>query len=64
LATKGTILHMPNVRIEKAKKVRSMGISLPPELISQAKKYAFSQGMSFSRYVRSLLQRELKGDKS
>jgi predicted DNA binding CopG/RHH family protein len=50
---------MPNVRIEKAKKAKALGVSLPPELILQAKKHAFSQGMSFSRFVRSLLAREL-----
>ena len=50
---------MPNVRIEKAKKAKSMGVSLPPELIVQAKKHAFSQGVSFSKFVRSLLDREL-----
>jgi predicted DNA binding CopG/RHH family protein len=50
---------MPNVRIEKAKKAKALGVSLPPELILQAKKHAFSQGMSFSKFVRSLLAREL-----
>ena len=50
---------MSNVRIEKAKKARAIGVSLPPDLIRQAKKHAFSQGMSFSRFVRSLLAREL-----
>ena len=48
-----------NLRIEKAKKARAIGVSLPPDLIRQAKKHAFSQGMSFSRFVRSLLAREL-----
>lgn len=51
--------RMPNVRIEKSKKAKALGVSLPPELILQAKKYAFSQGMSFSKFVRSLLAREL-----
>ena len=55
---------MPNVRIAVAKKAKSMGISLPAELIRDAKKHAYSKGMSFSRYVRSLLLRELKNDKS
>ena len=59
LATNGIVTTMPNVRIEKAKKAKSMGVSLPPELIVQAKKHAFSQGVSFSKFVRSLLDREL-----
>ena len=50
---------MSNVRIEKAKKARAIGVSLPPDVIVQAKKHAFSQGVSFSKFVRSLLDREL-----
>jgi hypothetical protein len=59
LVAKGIVTQMPNVRIEKAKKAKALGISLPPELILQAKKHAFLQGMSFSKFVRSLLVREL-----
>jgi predicted DNA binding CopG/RHH family protein len=55
---------MPNVRVAVAKKAKSMGISLPPELIREAKKHAYSKGMSFSKYIRDLLLRELKIDNS
>jgi predicted DNA binding CopG/RHH family protein len=58
------ILKMPNVRIAVAKKAKSMGISLPPELIRKAKKHAYSKDMSFSKYIRCLLLRDLKIDKS
>jgi len=51
--------EMPNVRIASTKKAKSMGISLPPELLRHAKKYAAKQGVSFSRLVRDLLAREL-----
>jgi hypothetical protein len=52
---------MPNPRKESALKAKPTGISLPPELAREAKKHAYSSGMSLSKFVSQLLLRELKG---
>jgi hypothetical protein len=51
---------MPNMRKESSLKVKPTGISLPPELAREARKHAFSNGMSLSKFVSQLLLRELK----
>ena len=64
LARVDMIRSMPNVRKPADQKAKTIGISLPPELIREAKKQASANGMSFSKYVRTLLQRELQKDQS
>jgi hypothetical protein len=50
---------MPNPRKESAIKVKPTGISLPPELAREARMYAYSNGISLSKFVSQLLLREL-----
>jgi predicted DNA binding CopG/RHH family protein len=64
LAKIDIIESMPNVRKPADQKAKTMGISLPPELIREAKKQASAKDMSFSKYVRTLLQKELQIDQS
>jgi hypothetical protein len=55
---------MPNTRKESALKAKPTGISLPPELVREARKHAYSNGMSLSKFVSQLLLRELKSIQS
>jgi len=52
---------MPNTRKDSSLKAKPTGISLPPELAREARMYAYSNGMSLSKFVSQLLVRELKG---
>jgi hypothetical protein len=52
---------MPNTRKDFSLKAKPTGISLPPELAREARMYAYSNGMSLSKFVSQLLLRELKG---
>jgi hypothetical protein len=51
---------MPNARKESSLKAKPTGISLPPELARQARKHAYLNGMSLSKFISQLLLRELK----
>jgi hypothetical protein len=42
---------MPNPRKDSTLKARPIGISFPPELLTEAKRHAYSNGMSLSKFV-------------
>ncbi len=50
---------MANKPVPPQKKARSAGISLPPQLIKDARKHAYGRGMSLSGLVRQLLLERL-----
>jgi hypothetical protein len=52
---------MARRKIPPHKHSKPAGISLPPELIREARKVAFAQGMSLSLFVRLLLMQRLNG---
>jgi hypothetical protein len=52
---------MARRKIPPHKHSKPAGISLPPELIREARKVAYAQGMSFSLFVRLLLMERLNG---
>lgn len=52
---------MARKKIPPHKHSKPAGISLPPELIREARKTAFAQGMSLSLFVRLLLMQRLNG---
>jgi len=54
---------MANKPIPQHRKAKSAGISLPPQLIKDARKFAFSQNLSLSGLVRVLLTQKLEGAK-
>ena len=46
---------MAKKAVPAGKKSKAAGISLPPQLINQARKHAYQRGMSLSGFVRQLL---------
>ena len=46
---------MANRPVPAGKKAKAAGISLPPDLIKDARKHAYEKGMSLSGFVRQLL---------
>jgi hypothetical protein len=53
---------MAQRKLPPHKKSRAAGISLPPDIIREARKHAYAQGMSLSMFVRSLLIARLNGN--
>jgi signal transduction histidine kinase len=51
---------MANRPVPENKKAKAAGISLPPQLINQARKHAYQRGMSLSGFVRHLLIEKLE----
>jgi hypothetical protein len=47
--------RMANRPVPDNRKAKAAGISLPPQLINQARKHAYKRGMSLSGFVRQLL---------
>jgi hypothetical protein len=58
-STLGNSWRMANKPVPPQKKARSAGISLPPQLIKDARKHAYGRGMSLSGLVRQLLLERL-----
>jgi hypothetical protein len=50
---------MANRRKPASQKVRATGISLPPDLLKKAQRFAFKQDMSLSALIRELLITQL-----
>lgn len=50
---------MANRPVPENRKAKAAGISLPPQLINQARKHAYQRGMSLSGLVRQLLMEKL-----
>jgi hypothetical protein len=55
------ILSMAQRKVPPHKRSKAAGISLPPEIIREARKHAYAQGMSLSGFVRMLLLQRLSG---
>ena len=53
---------MAQRKVPPHKKSRAAGISLPPDIIKEARKQAYAQGMSLSMFVRSLLIARFNGN--
>jgi hypothetical protein len=51
---------MANRPVPENRKAKAAGISLPPQLINQARKHAYQRGMSLSGFVRQLLLEKLE----
>ena len=53
---------MAKKTVPAGKKAKAAGISLPPDLIKEARKHAYGKGMSLSGFVRQLLIERLSGE--
>lgn len=51
---------MANRKVPQSRKLKPLGVSLPPDLVRQGKKVAFKRGKSFSALIRDILLRELE----
>ena len=49
-------------RLDPKAPVKMRGVSLPPALNSKASKRAYALGMSFSQYLRVLIQKDLRDE--
>lgn len=54
---------MAHPRKPLSKKCRTTGISLPPALLHQARKLAFSRDMSLSKLIREMLLAQVEAAK-
>lgn len=59
-STLGNCWRMANRPVPDNRKAKAAGISLPPQLINQARKHAYQRGMSLSGFVRQLLIEKLE----
>lgn len=50
---------MAQRKLPPHKRSKAAGISLPPDIIREARKHAYAQGMSLSMFVRTLLIQRL-----
>lgn len=60
MATIVNSCRMANRPVPDNRKAKAAGISLPPQLINQARKHAYQRGMSLSGFVRQLLIEKLE----
>jgi hypothetical protein len=50
---------MANRKVPQAKRLRPIGVSLPPDLARKGRKLAFNRGISFSKLISTLLEKEV-----